>query len=179
MEKIKEQLESAAQKSGFYETGFLRTEDIMTYQEIRDICATDVCRNYGKSWACPPAVGTVAECEDRIKKYGTFMLFSAKYDIEDSFDFEGMKTALFDFKKLVDEFNSKINPVLSDYLLLSNEGCGRCEKCTYPEKECRFPELLYPSLEGYGLNVSKLSKAAGVKYINGSNTVTYFGALVF
>ena len=35
------------------------------------------------------------------------------------------------------------------------------------------------SLATYGINVSKLAKAAGMKYINGQNTVTYFGAALF
>ena len=30
-----------------------------------------------------------------------------------------------------------------------------------------------------GMNVSLLAKAAGMKYVNGQNTVTYFGAMLF
>ena len=64
-------------------------------------------------------------------------------------------------------------------LLLSNEGCGRCARCTYPDAPCRFPELLHHSLEGYGWIVKELADAAGIRYHNGPNTVTYFGALLF
>ena len=35
------------------------------------------------------------------------------------------------------------------------------------------------SLEAYGIHVSKLAKAADMKYINGQNTVTYFGGVLF
>ena len=35
------------------------------------------------------------------------------------------------------------------------------------------------SLEAYGIHVSKLAETAGMKYINGQNTVTYFGAVLF
>ena len=44
---------------------------------------------------------------------------------------------------------------------------------------CRHPELAMPSLETYGINVSELAASSGMKYINGQNTVTYFGALLF
>ena len=44
---------------------------------------------------------------------------------------------------------------------------------------CRHPDLAMSSLETYGINVSELAKAAGMKYINGQNTVTYFGAALF
>ncbi len=35
------------------------------------------------------------------------------------------------------------------------------------------------SLEAYDVNVSKLAKAAGMKYIYGQDPVTYFGAELF
>jgi predicted metal-binding protein len=107
------------------------------------------------------------------------LLFSGKYDLEDSFDFEGMTEGLHAFKKMVDVFAEKIDERLTDYLLLSNEGCGRCETCTYPSSPCRYPSRLYHSIEGYGFVVSELAKHAGIRYINGADTVTYFGALLF
>jgi len=41
------------------------------------------------------------------------------------------------------------------------------------------PDRAMPSLEAYGINVSLLAKTSGMKYINGANTVTYFGAVLF
>ncbi len=40
-------------------------------------------------------------------------------------------------------------------------------------------ESAVASLATYGVNVSKLAPAAGMKYINGKDTVTYFGAVLF
>ena len=86
---------------------------------------------------------------------------------------------MLDFKKRVDIFQQHLECILSDFLPLSNEGCGRCSECTYPDAPCRFPHLLHHSLEGYGFVVNKLATEAGVRYNNGANTVTYFGALIF
>ena len=59
-------------------------------------------------------------------------------------------------------------------------GCGVCDTCAKRTNEpCRFPEKAMPSLEAYGVNVSELARSAGMKYINGQNTVTYFGAVLF
>jgi hypothetical protein len=59
-------------------------------------------------------------------------------------------------------------------------GCGVCEVCAKRTGEpCRFPEKAMPSLEAYCVNVSELARAAGMKYVNGQNTVTYFGAVLF
>ena len=62
------------------------------------------------------------------------------------------------------------------FLLLNNEGCTRCDECTYPDAPCRFPEKLYPSIEGYGFLVSALAKQAGIPYIGKPTELRYFGA---
>ena len=107
------------------------------------------------------------------------LLFTKKYELEDSFDFEGMIDGLKDFKKTAEEFQSSLKGVLKNCIVLSNQQCARCEKCTYPDAPCRFPEYLHHSLEGYGFVVSDLANEAGVRYNNGANTVTYLGALLF
>ena len=114
-----------------------------------------------------------------MEKYENALLFSKKYELEDSFDFETMINGLSDFKKCVDVLQEKLKGVITEFLLLSNEGCGRCSKCTYPNEPCRFPNLLHHSLEGYGFIVNELAQKAGILYNNGENTVTYFGALFF
>ena len=69
---------------------------------------------------------------------------------------------------------------ICDALHLGVGNCGVCEKCAKLTNEpCRYPDLALPSLESYGVNVSELAKASGMKYINGQNTVTYFGAVLF
>lgn len=174
-EKVKE----AAMQSGMWQANFINTKDLVFYPEIREICKGNSCRNYGATWACPPAIGTIDECKKRVMQYGKMLLFSIKYDLEDSFDIEGMSNALLSFKGSVDVFEKKFKVFLPDYLLLSNEGCGRCAKCTYPDFPCRFPEYLHHSIEGYGFNIYELANAAGIKYNNGENTVTFFGGLLF
>ena len=175
LSKVKEII----RECGFWECGFVNIEKLNYYPEVRAICEGNMCRNYGTSWACPPAVGTIAECMERVNTYDTMLLFSCKYGLEDSFDFEGMTAGLLDFKQRVDTFQRKVECILSDCLLLSNEGCGRCSECTYPDAPCRFPHLLHHSLEGYGFVVNELAIDAGIHYNNGTNTVTYFGALLF
>ena len=149
------------------------------YQEVRTICEGNSCRNYAASWACPPAVGTLSECKERVEQYDNMLLFTRKYEVEDSFDFEGMQADLRNFKQTVNSFQLNLNSILPTYLLLSNEDCGRCSECTYPNAPCRFSQLLHHSLEGYGFIVKELADNAGVRYNNGPNTVTFFGALLF
>lgn len=173
------EVKKAAMESGMWQADFINTKDLSFYPEVREICKGNVCRNYGTTWACPPAVGALEECKERVMQYEKMLLFSIKYDLEDSYDIENMQNALFSFKKNVDIFDEKLQTFLSNYLLLSNENCGRCSQCTYPDATCRFPERLHHSIEGYGFNIYELSKAAKIKYNNGKNTVTFFGGLLF
>lgn len=174
-----DKIERIAAETGFTQWGWLDVDQLNYYPEVRKPCEGNTCRGYGASWACPPAVGTLAECAQRVGQYHNMLLFSRAYRLEDSFDFEGMVESLHSFKKLVDAFQDNLGGILTDYLLLSNEGCGRCAECTYPDGPCRFPERLHHSLEGYGFVVNELARGAGIRYNNGTNTVTYFGALLF
>ena len=176
---IRQKIQEIAAETGFSASGYAAIPQLSYHPEIRKICEENTCRNFGTSWACPPAVGTLAECEARVRQYDSFLLLSRVYALEDSFDFEGMGAGLRDFKGLVDALQQKLDGILSGYLLLSNEGCGRCAACTYPDAPCRFPQRLHHSLEGYGFVVNELAEAAGLRYHNGANTVTFFGALLF
>jgi len=159
--------------------GEVHTSQLQFSEEVREYCVGNTCRQYAKTWACPPAVGSVEECKERALLFGRMLVFSTVYIVEDTFDFEGYHNALLSFKEVVDVIHEKIRPMLSDYILLSNEGCARCKTCTYPEAPCRFPEKLCASLEGYGIFVARLAEQAGMKYNNGTNSVTYFGGLLY
>lgn len=96
----------------FLESGYIDVANLKYYPEVRAICEDNMCRNYATSWACPPAIGTITECKERVGKYDKMLLFSQKYELEDSFDFEGMTEGLLDFKKRVDIFQQNIwNPI--------------------------------------------------------------------
>ena len=165
--------------AGFSESGVIPTDELVFREEVRRCCEENRCGSYGTTWACPPAVGTLDECRERVGRYGKLQLFSRAYLLEDSMDFDGMKRAMADFKRTVLLLRRKLRDAGPEAAVLSNESCGRCAPCTYPDAPCRFPEDLCHSLEGYGFNVSELAKQAGVRYMNGPSTVTFFGAVLY
>lgn len=174
MEKLKEYLRSL----GFNDCGAVNTAEVKFRQDIRGMCEVNTCRQYGKTWACPPAIGTVEECRDRVQKYEKMLVINGLYRLEDSFDYEGMTDGAKKFRQSSRALNEALRPYAGKYILLSNEGCDLCKECTYPDAPCRFPEKTMGSLEGYGIFVSELANQAGVKYNNGPCTVTFFGALI-
>ena len=174
MDKLRQLMD----KAGVFQYGLTDTAKIRFTKEVRAMCEVNTCRQYGKTWACPPAVGSVEECRARVQQYDTMVVFSVKYDLEDSFDFEGMKAGMTRFKQVCRAIDAAVKPALTSCFILSNEGCDLCRECTYPDAPCRFPERSHGALEGYGILVSELAKQAGIRYTNGPDTVTYFGGLV-
>ena len=173
------ELDRILAEAGVFQYGFVNIADIRFSQEVRGMCEVNTCRQYGKTWACPPAIGTVEECRARVQRYDRMLVFSVKYDLEDSFDYEGMVAGMQQFKETCRILHEGLRGQVEDFLLLANEGCDKCEKCTYPDAPCRFPDQTHGALEGYGIFVSELAKQAGIHYINGANTVTYFGNIFF
>ncbi|MBR5515581.1 MAG: DUF2284 domain-containing protein [Clostridia bacterium] len=164
--------------AGIHEYAFLNPADIEFKEEIQEICANGACEMYGKTWACPPALGTAEDCRKKCNEYTKAMFFCAKYDLEDSFDYEGMIEAGKKFRELCDVIYNLAGADFQKYLVLCNGACLRCKECTYPDSPCRFPEKLFLSLEGCGVMVSSLARSLGMKYINGKDTVTYFGMIL-
>ena len=162
-----------------HESAWIDPASVPFTEEVRKMCEANRCGMYGKCWTCPPGVGHWEDLRDRYRAYKEAYVFTTCHALEDSFDFEGMQHGMKDFKKMLDKLNANLKNALPEYLLLGNEGCGRCRQCTYPDQPCRFPELLYHSIEGYGFIVSELAKSAGVRYTNGANTVTFFGAVLW
>ena len=112
--------------------------------------------------------------------YQTALVYQIVDTLEDSYDFEGMMAAGERMNRLTAAVRRKFEELgLKNCLFLGAGGCRICPKCAKQEdKPCRYPDLAMSSLEAYGINVSVLAPQVGMKYINGVNTVTYFGAVL-
>ena len=171
-------LKNELTRLGMTGAGFVAVPQLPFSPEVRGYCEQNKCGQYGKTWACPPAFGSVDACKARCAAYDQMLVFAKCYPLADSFDFEGMLAAKEDFAALARQFGAYCARQSIAGLLLGNEGCSRCAKCTYPDSPCRFPDELIYSLEGFGLRVDLLAQAAGIAYHGGPNTVTYFGGFL-
>ena len=166
---------------GAYKASVIPVTEVETDPSFRDLCASNVCGNYGRNWMCPPDAGDIHDLIDRLRTYNYMLVYQTVSELEDSYDFEGMMDAGIAHNRLMVEMRQKLAEFpLSRVLHLGAGGCRMCEVCAKRTGEpCRHPEDAVASLETYGVNVSKLAPAAGMKYINGKDTVTYFGAMLF
>lgn len=171
----------AALSYGADKAAVITTDKIVTDGAFRGMCEANRCGVYGKCWMCPPDVGDIDVLMGRIRNYTYALVYQTISELEDSYDFEGMIAAKKRSYPLAQSLRGLFDSdSFSAVLHLGAGGCGVCERCAKQTGEaCRFPKLAMPSLEAYGVNVSKLAESAGMKYINGQNTVTYFGAVLF
>lgn len=175
-----EKLIQLALEAGARKAAVIRTEDIVVSSVFRDICAGNACGKYGRCWMCPPDIGEIDVLMARLKAYGCGLLYQTIYDIEDSFDIEGMGEASRRHAQVSQRVNDAVRPLLPGCLHLSCGGCNLCERCARMDNEpCRMPEKALPPMEGYGIDVYNTTKPTELKYINGQNTVTFFGIVLF
>ena len=157
---------------------FIQIKDIPFKEEVRHICRTE-CPRYGKSWSCPPAVGTVEECRSRCEAYEGGFLFTTMTEVSDMENMEELLSTRKEHEELTRRIKDLFIKQHQELLVLSTESCALCEDCTWPDAPCRFPDTLYPSIESYCVEVNRLASTAGIHYINGENTVTYFGCIMY
>jgi predicted metal-binding protein len=150
--------------------------------ELRELCIQNACGKYGQNYSCPPFVGDIHALIKKLKSFQKAVIWQNIYPLEDSFDFDGMMEAQVSHnsmtKKIADEIYREYGKIKA--LVLGAGSCDLCETCSAEVNEpCLRPNEVLPSLEAYGINVSKIADVSDMKYINGKNTVTYFSGAFF
>jgi predicted metal-binding protein len=171
---VKELFEQALRGRAF-EYAVVPTAAIVFSPELIKSCESNVCGKYNRCWTCPPAIGSMNKQKELITTFSSAFVFTTKSALDDSFDHEGMMRAKDCHDCLTREMHErfgKTNPVFGA------GACTLCAACAYPEP-CKFPDKIYSSIEAAGINVTDLSHAAGLRYNNGVNTVTYFSMILF
>ena len=177
--ELLEKISATVLSLGATKVGVVEVKDIPLDRVFRDMCAANSCGAYGKNWTCPPASGDIDDLMEKIRSYDTAVVYQTIGEIEDSFDFEGMTEVGERHRQLVFDVRDACREMeLGEALFLGAGGCRYCPVCAkVTDEPCRFPDQAISSLEAHGINVSKLAPLAGMKYINGANTVTYFGGI--
>ena len=146
---------------------------------IRWICQHE-CPMYGTSWACPPAVGTVRECQRKCLKYENCLLISTIVEVEDITSIEETLSTRPDHEAVTNQVRDIFRELGVEPYILSTEACTLCEHCAYLEgKPCRFPEKMHPCVESHGINVVPMLEKRGLEFQFGANVVTWISLLFY
>lgn len=159
-----------------FQYGIIETSNLQFSRQVVDMCKANRCGRYGKYWTCPPAVDGQKRLKEYRQCYGHILVMTTCHNLQDSFDYEGMINAGKQHNRLM---RVLFNDLPFETVLLLAHGCKKCSVCTYPDEPCRFPDQATPSLEACGIDVAELARKCQINYINGTDTVTYFSALLF
>ena len=173
-----QRLEAQITQYPICEYAFIRPEDIPFLQQVRYICRTE-CPQYGTSWSCPPAVGTVDECRKRCLGYTGGFLFTTMSEVRDIEDMKETLATRMEHEEIIRQIRDLIREQSADTLVLSTESCAVCETCAYPDAPCRFPDRMFPCVESYGILVTELAEKNGITFMSEGNVVTWFGLILY
>lgn len=162
-----------------FEYRLLDTQTISVEERVRLVCQQE-CERYGSTWACPPAVGSLTECEQKVKSYPQAVFFSSVAEVSDILNMEEM----LDTRHAHEELTSQVGHFLEESgyetYILSTESCDICADCAYKEgKPCRYPDRMHPCLESHGVVVSQIVEEQQMEYNLGGNTILWFSMILF
>ena len=156
---------------------FFPTDTLVFTPRVRAVCEME-CPQYGKSWACPPGVGTVEECRARCLAYPEGLMIVTMTEVEDIADITATLATREDHEEITREVHRMLLDQGEEVYVLSTESCAICEHCSYPEAPCRHPDRMYPCVESHGILVTELGERFGLPFQAGGNIVTWFSLLL-
>lgn len=163
---------------GFSTAVPLNPAGLIPMEAVRDMCAADKCRSYGKNWTCPPACGSLEECAARLQGYQNGILLQTVGQLHKTIDTKGYREAETRHLESFGRFCDEIRKVYPNALCLGTGGCRICKECAYPDT-CRFPEKAVSSMEAYGLFVTQICKDCNIPYNHGEKTITYTACVLY
>lgn len=166
-------------KHQFNEVGIVKTTECLFSHHVRQACEQNQCGCWGKNWRCPPACGSSEELKILVQSYPNMLLFTKIIQLEDSFDVEAMDRGRKAFTNSLRLLNHTHHLTDNHMMILGVGACDLCYPCPYPKEECPHLEDSFIALEATGIDVVALAKKANIKYYHGSNTVTYFAAILY
>ena len=150
-----EKIEEGLTQFPVCEYAFINIADITFLDQVRYICKTE-CPQYGKSWSCPPAVGTVEECKKRCSQYTGGFIFTTIAEVNDIANMEETLATRMEHEKIT-----------------------RQVRDLFAEQTEAMQEKMFPCIESYGILVTDLAEKYGISFMNGANVVTWFSLLLY
>ena len=175
----RELLEAKLSELPLYIYDFIDPGELEFSQRIRWICQNE-CPKYGTTWACPPGVGTVAECQARCMGYRNCLLISSIAEVADIADIDETLATRPAHEALTEQVGAILSEQGIQPYILSTQACAICERCAIlDDQPCRFPEKMHPCVESHGINVVPILERLGLEFQFGANVVTWISLLLF
>ena len=175
----RELLEQKLSELPLYIYDFIDPKGLEFSDRIRWICENE-CPMFGKSWACPPGVGSVNHCKAKCLRFDNCLLISTITEVYDITDIEETLATRTDHEAVTNQVRDMMRELGVNPYVLSTEACTLCKECTYAASQpCRFPDKMHPCVESHGINVIPTLENCGIEFQYGENIVTWISLLFF
>lgn len=172
-------LEEKLAELPLYSYFFTSPDKLEFSQRVRWICEHE-CSQYGKSWACPPGVGTVEQCRAHCLSYKTCLVIATLTEVQDISNMAETLATRQEHEKITDETAEIFRQLGSTPFVLSTESCAVCPRCAILDGQpCRFPQRMHPCVESQGINVIPVLEENGLSFQYGQNVVTWISMLLY
>ena len=158
---------------------FIDPKSLEFSERIRFICETE-CPMYGKTWACPPGVGTVESCRCRCQDFENCLMIATVTEVSDISNLEETLATRPGHEAITNQVRDLMRELGVQPYVLSTEACTLCQRCAYLDGQpCRFPEKMHPCVESHGINLIPTLEENGIEFQFGGNVVTWVSLLFY
>ena len=175
----RELLEEKLAELPLYIYDFIDPRDLEFSDRIRWICEHE-CPMYGRSWACPPGVGSVCDCQTKCLSYENCLMISTIVEVADITNINETLATRPEHEAVTNQVRDLMRQLGTDPYILSTEACALCDRCAILDGQpCRFPEKMHPCVECHGINVVPVLEDRGLEFQFGANVVTWISLLFY
>ena len=175
----RELLEQQLSELPLYLYAWIDPKELEFSDRIRWICEHE-CPMYGKTWACPPGVGTVSACRNKCMGYENCLMISTITEVADISNIEETLATRGDHEEITNQVAALMEEQGVKPYILSTEACAICQRCAILDGQpCRHPERMHPCVESHGINVIPAMESCGMEFQFGDNVVTWLSLLFY
>ena len=174
-----QKLEQSLNELPLYFYGYVDPKTIEFSDRVRYVCAAE-CPMYNKTWACPPAVGEVAECKCRCVSYENCLMVGTLAEVSSISNMaEGLETRK-EHEAITNQVRDLFRAQGVEPYVLSTEACAQCDRCAWLDGEpCRHPDKMHPCVESHGINLVPTMEENGLEFLMGDTIITWYSLLFF
>lgn len=174
-----ELLESQLAELPLYGYFFIDPNALEFSDRIRWICEHE-CPMCGRTWACPPGVGTVDHCKAKCLSYENCLMIATIVEVADIANINETLATRPEHEEITNVVRDLMRAQGTEPYVLSTEACAICDRCAYLDGQpCRHPDRMHPCVESHGINVIPVLEENGIEFQFGANVVTWVSLLFY
>ena len=174
-----ELLEQQLSELPLYAYFYVDPKSLEFSERIRWICEHE-CPMYGKTWACPPAVGSVDSCKEKCLGYKNCLVIGTITECDDIASMEQSLATRPEHEAITNAVIEMFRAQGAEPYVLSTEACAVCQRCAVLDGQpCRHPGRMHPCVESHGINVIPTLEENGLDFQYGGNIITWYSLLFY